>query len=63
MNIVLFNSPNDGRLVLTTGADGAAVLRMEGVPNVRDGDYGPADPVHVGTTPTPAASFVYSAPR
>ena len=60
MNIVLFNSPSEGRLVLTTGDDGGAVLRMEGVPNVRDGDYRPADPVHVGSTPTLAASFVYS---
>lgn len=60
MNIVLFNSPNDGRLVLTTRADGAAVLRLEGVPNVRDGEYAPADTVLVGATPTPAASFVYS---
>jgi hypothetical protein len=60
MNIVLFNSPSEGRLLLTTGAGGAAVLRMEGVPNVRDGDYGPADTVLVGSSPTPAASFVYS---
>jgi hypothetical protein len=60
MNIVLFNSPSDGRLVLTTGASGAPVLRVEGVPNVRDGDYSPADTVLVGATPTPAASFVYS---
>lgn len=60
MNIVLFNSPSEGRLALTTGVSGAAVLRMEGVPNVRDGDYGPADTVLVGATPAPAASFVYS---
>lgn len=60
MNIVLFNSPSDGRLVLTISASGAPVLRMEGVPNVSDGDYGPADTVLVGATPTPAASFVYS---
>jgi hypothetical protein len=60
MNIVLFNSPSDGRLALATGEGGAPVLRMEGVPNVRDGDYGPSDILRHGEMPMYAAGYVQS---
>jgi hypothetical protein len=60
VNIVLFNSEKEGRLVLARSAEGRMVVRIERVPNVRDGDYGPSDILRPGEVPMYAAGYVQS---
>lgn len=60
MNIVLFHSEKEGRLVLTKSAEGRVVIRIENVPNVCDGDYGPSDILRPGEVPMYAAGYVQS---
>lgn len=60
MNIVIFNSEKEGSIVLTLDGEGRPVLRIRGVPNVRDGDYGPSELLGDPKYPMHAASLVYT---
>ncbi len=59
MHIVLFNSETDGSLTLTTDRQGRPVLRIQGAPKVRDGDYAPSDLLGEPPSAFRAAGVVY----